>query len=287
MHGEHRLGQLAARRRWRSAAARRPASRRRRRSRTGSASPRARPGWWAACAARPTRSAASVPGVHCTTQADAADLDDHRASSADRGDRPRTNAIIGAAPRRCGRAGGVDAAPGRRRARCGRWPAPARRRRRRARGASSSRSSRVTIAPTCALSARPLPVTAALTSLGVCSATGMPAAGGRDQGDAAGLGGAHDRADVVLAEDPLDRDGVGRVLVEPGVDAPLDRRPAAAPTRRSARGAHDVDVDQAQRPARPSPRPRRARTGSGPGRSRAPASASPPSPSEHLFGRQR
>ena len=41
-------------------------------------------------------------------------------------------------------------------------------------GASVSRSSRVTIAPTCALSARPLPVTAALTSLGVCSATGIP-----------------------------------------------------------------------------------------------------------------
>ncbi len=31
------------------------------------------------------------------------------------------------------------------------------------------------MAPTCALSARPDPVTAALTSLGVCSATGMPA----------------------------------------------------------------------------------------------------------------
>ena len=42
-------------------------------------------------------------------------------------------------------------------------------------GRSSSRSSRVTIAVTCALSARPLPVTAALTSLGVCSATGRSA----------------------------------------------------------------------------------------------------------------
>ena len=41
-------------------------------------------------------------------------------------------------------------------------------------GGASSLSSRVTIAPTCALSARPLPVTAALTSLGVCRATGMP-----------------------------------------------------------------------------------------------------------------
>lgn len=34
-------------------------------------------------------------------------------------------------------------------------------------GGASSLSRRVTIAPTCALSARPLPVTAALTSLGV------------------------------------------------------------------------------------------------------------------------
>ncbi len=41
-------------------------------------------------------------------------------------------------------------------------------------GVSVSRSSRVTIAPTWALSARPLPLTAALTSLGVCSATGRP-----------------------------------------------------------------------------------------------------------------
>jgi hypothetical protein len=36
------------------------------------------------------------------------------------------------------------------------------------------RSSLVTIRVTCALSARPLPVTAALTSLGVCSPTGSP-----------------------------------------------------------------------------------------------------------------
>ena len=41
-------------------------------------------------------------------------------------------------------------------------------------GGASSRRIRVTIAPTWALSARPLPDTAALTSLGVCSATGSP-----------------------------------------------------------------------------------------------------------------
>ena len=42
------------------------------------------------------------------------------------------------------------------------------------RGGSASRSSLVTMCVTCALSARPFPVTAALTSLGVCSATGIP-----------------------------------------------------------------------------------------------------------------
>src|SRR6476659_2934769 len=41
-------------------------------------------------------------------------------------------------------------------------------------GGASSRRIRVTIAPTWALSARPLPETAALTSLGVCRATGRP-----------------------------------------------------------------------------------------------------------------
>ena len=41
-------------------------------------------------------------------------------------------------------------------------------------GRSVIRSSRMTISVTWSLSARPLPVTAALTSLGVCSATGSP-----------------------------------------------------------------------------------------------------------------
>src|SRR6478609_3740017 len=41
-------------------------------------------------------------------------------------------------------------------------------------GGESSRRMRVTIAVTCALSARPLPETAALTSLGVCKAIGSP-----------------------------------------------------------------------------------------------------------------
>ena len=115
-------------------------------------------------------------------------------------------------------------------------------------GMASSRRMRVTIAPTCALSARPLPDTAALTSLGVCSATGMPAAGGADHGDAAGLGGAHDGADVGAGEDPLDRDRVGPVLLDPGVDALLDGHQPLGHGERGRR-TDDVDVDQPQRPA--------------------------------------
>ena len=42
------------------------------------------------------------------------------------------------------------------------------------RGGSVSRRIRLTIRVTCSLPARPLPVTAAFTSLGVCSATGRP-----------------------------------------------------------------------------------------------------------------
>ena len=73
-----------------------------------------------------------------------------------------------------GRHGDARAGAAPRRARSGRWRSRPRRRRRPARGGPGSRSSRVTIAVTCALSARPLPVTAALTSVGVCRATGMP-----------------------------------------------------------------------------------------------------------------
>ena len=185
----------------------------------------------------------------------------------------------------------VDAGPGRRRARRGRSPGRARRRRRPAGARSVSRRIRVTMAPTWALSARPLPVTAALTSLGVCSATGTPAGRAASDRDRAGLGGAHHGADVVLAEDPLDRDGVGPVLGEPRLERALDgeqpgarcrRRPACGPRRRRPASAA----------GRRRPRRRRGRSGSAPGRRRARA----PSyllvglcwqrgpPSEHLFG---
>ena len=65
---------------------------------------------------------------------------------------------------------------------------------------------------TWALSAWPEPVTAAFTSLGVYVVHRQPGPGPGQHGHRAGLGGAHDRTDVVLAEDPLDRDGVGPVL---------------------------------------------------------------------------
>ena len=69
---------------------------------------------------------------------------------------------------------------------------------------------RVTMAVTWALSARPLPVTAALTSVGVCMASGRPSRAAAQHRDGGGLRGAHDPLDVGLGEDPLDRDRVGR-----------------------------------------------------------------------------
>ena len=130
------------------------------------------------------------------------------------------------------------------------------------------------------------PVTAALTSLGVCSATGSPRRAATTIAIAAGLGGAHHGADVVLGEDPLDRDRVGPVLVEPGLDAALDVRPAAAAIVLVGRGADHVDVDQPQRPAdAPSttPMPQRVSPGSIP--STRMSSPSAVRPSEHLFVR--
>ena len=158
-------------------------------------------------------------------QPDPADLDDG-AVGRQCGDPAADEAIIGPPPGPAGqgrrRTGCADAAGDRRgpqpaaapdRARGGRWPARGRRRRRPASARSSSPSSRVTIAVTWALSARPLPVTAALTSLGRVQRDRQAAPGGGEQRDAGGLGGAHHRRDVVLAEDPLDGDDVRAVLV--------------------------------------------------------------------------
>ena len=115
-------------------------------------------------------------------------------------------------------------------------------------GASVRQSNLVTIGVTWALSARPLPVTDALTSLGVCSTTGMPVRGRSDHRDAAHLRDARHGADVVLAEDALDRDDVRPVRQDARVDLLLE---LVQPPRRveAWRGAEDSDVHHGQRSA--------------------------------------
>ena len=266
--GQHGLRELGADAAGRLDAARTSASRRRRRSRRGSGSPRAPPG---SSAAWPRRRSAGRPACRgCTAARGRPRRPRARPRSGPTAaTRPRTNAITGwllapPARPRLPRAG-----VSRPRARCGRWPARASRRRRRACGTSSSRSRRVTIAPTWALSARPLPVTAALTSLGVCRATGMPAAGSDQDGDAAGLSGAHDRAHVVLAEDPLDRDGVGARVRSSHSSSPRSIWHSRWSMGRSAAVRTTPDRDQSSAAGPRTPRPRRRRTGSGRGRRRA------------------
>ena len=148
-------------------------------------------------------------------------------------------------------------------------------------GGASSRSSRVTIAPTWALSARPLPVTAALTSLGVCRATGMPRRA------------AHSMATALAWAVPI----TVRTLCW------LNTRSTATNSGRCSsshcsmpcsigdqpqaqlgvgRGAYDADADHRQRAARRRPRPRRHRTGSVPGP--RPVRAPRPSPLVRLVG---
>jgi hypothetical protein len=98
--------------------------------------------------------------------------------------------------------------------------------------------------PTCALSARPLPVMAALASLGVCRATGRPRRAAQTRAMPL-AGGAHDGAEVVLGEDPLDGDGVGADLVEPLLDAAFDAQQALGQVLVGA-GADGVGADEAQ-----------------------------------------
>ena len=73
-------------------------------------------------------------------------------------------------------------------------------------------------------------------------------AGGADDRHGAGLGGAHHGTDVGLREDPLDRDGVRPVLVEPGLEGHLQGDQAGA-ERGVGRGAHHPDVHEGD-PAR-------------------------------------
>ena len=161
----------------------------------------------------------------------------------------------------------------------------------RRRGAAVSRRILVTMAPTWALSARPLPVTAAFISLGVCRATGIPAGPRRDR-HRAGLGGAHHRADVVLAEDALHGHHVGAVL-----DAARPRRRRSMASSRapmsSPAGVRTTSTATSVAAGRRRPRRHPDRSESAPGRRRARApsyllvqwAAGPPGPpSEHLFG---
>jgi len=78
----------------------------------------------------------------------------------------------------------------------------------------------------------------------------QPGPGRREQRDGAGLRGAHDRAHVVLAEDPLDGHLLGPVRGDQRGDLAVEvQQPCGQVGLRV--GAHDLDGDQRARPARP------------------------------------
>jgi len=103
------------------------------------------------------------------------------------------------------------------------------------------RSSFITIVVTCSLPARPFPVTAALTSLGVCRATGSP----RRAADAIAIAPAW--ADVLLAEDPFHGYRVGLARVQPALDLGLDGQQPRRDVIGGRRPDHP-DPHQGQRP---------------------------------------
>ena len=216
--------------------------------------------------ADPQRRRAS-PGVHCTRQADPADLDDG-AVGRQRG-HPAGHEGDHRAPRRRGRGRQRRGDPGlrRRRARRGRSPGRARRRRRPARGGSVSR--RILRHHRSHLG---LVGAAAAGDRGLHLAGGVqghrdPGPGRRDDRDRAGLGGAHHGADVVLAEHPLDRDRV-RPVLGAARPRPRARWPAAGRRCRRPAGCAPRRPPPAcsGRPATPSttPSPHRVRPGSTP-----------------------
>ena len=243
-------------------------ARRRRRSRRGSASPPGRPGWWPAGPAAPTRSAARVPG-RTARRRPTPPTSTTAPSGPIAATTPRTLAIIVAPPRSCAAsAGRGQLGRGCRRATRGRWPAPARRRRRPARAARPAAAAGSTMAVTCALSAWPEPVTAALTSLGRVRLHRQPGPRAGQHRDRAGLRGAHHGADVVLAEHPLDGDASGRCSATSSVERLVQVQQAQRQIV-----VRDRCGPRSRRPAcragRARPRPRRPRTGSAPGRRRA------------------
>ena len=96
----------------------------------------------------------------------------------------------------------------------------------------------------------------------------MPGAGRGDDRQPGDLRGAHDRADVVLAEHPLDGDHVGRGTARSPRRSRRPGRPAGRRCRRRRRCAPPRRA-RGQRTARARRRRRRCRTGSSPGRHRA------------------
>ena len=187
-------------------------------------------------------------------------------SGASAATRPARRRSSGRPPRRRG-GRGVDAGLGARRARRGRSPAqrvggvgrPGRR---------PSRRIRVTMAPTWALSARPLPVTAALTSLGVCSATGSPARAAATIATALAWAVPITVRTLCWAKTRSTATTSGRCSSSQAVDGPLDRQqPRPRVVARPASGRRRRRPGSAG--GRALRRPRRDRSGSGRGRPRA------------------
>ena len=238
VHAPGSSGPASGRRRWRSAAARTAPARRRRRSRRGSASPRGRPGWWPAGPSRPTRSRASVPGEQDTARP-TPPTSTTAPSGPSAATRRRTLAIIaGPGPASAGR---ID--PGLRR------PAPHLADRERQRVGGVGRPRRL---------GQPEQPGDHRADLGLVGAPGAGDRGlhlarrvqrDRDAGPGGGhdrepghLGGAHDGADVVLAEHPLDGDDVragARRSTRRSASA-IDEQPP--PDVGVGRRADDVDV---------------------------------------------
>jgi len=130
------------------------------------------------------------------------------------------------------------------------------------RGASVIRSSRVTIVATWSLSARPLPVTAALTSLGVSAGDRQPAARGADDRDRARLRGAHHGPHVLCWLNTRSTPPCRRTHRASARSLARSRQP-----RRDvvAAGVLITSTEPAPAAVRAAPPPRRSRTGVRPG----------------------
>ena len=281
------------RRRWPSGAARRRSARRRSAKPKRVSDSSRTTSEVASRASSPTLSVARVAGVQCSERSPTPPTSITAPSGAIAVTCPATDAITSAIVRPCRRPWGRPGLPwpwprprpacaGPRRATRGRWPGRARRRRRRAWACASSRSSRVTMAATAVLSARAAAGDGGLDlGRGVQARPAARAGPRRAIAIAPRLGGAHDRADVVLAEDPLDRHRVGAARRRATARCPPRCRPAGRRGRRRRRVLHDADGHQASA-ARPGRRRRRpGRTGSAPGSMPITRTGLPPRAAEH------